>query len=153
IGGAIWSADTTEVFEEGIRIPPCRLVAGGELNEDIVSLVLGNVRLPEQVRGDLNAQLATMEVAEQRLLDLLDDMEIDDPASLFATVQERTEVAMRAGISELPDGNYAHEVEIDGIDHPLILRATLSVKGDELAVDWEGTSPQVDRAINETYNH
>ena len=153
IGGAIWSADTTEVFEEGIRVPPCKLVAAGQLNEDIVSLVLGNVRLPEQVLGDLHAQLLSMEVCEQRLLVLLGDLGVSDPAGLFAAVQDRTEAAMRASILELPDGVYRHEIEIDGVREPLILRAALEIDRDRIVVDWEGTSPQVDRAINETYNH
>ena len=153
IGGAIWSADTTEVFEEGLRLPPCKLVAAGELNEDIVSIILGNVRLPEQVLGDLHAQLAAMEVTERRLLEVLDDVEMDGPASLFAAVQERTETAMRTAIAELPDGTYSHEIEIDGLREPLVLRAALTIAGDEMAVDWEGTSPQVERGINETYNH
>jgi N-methylhydantoinase B len=153
IGGAIWSADTTEVFEEGLRVPPCKLVAAGELNEDIVSIILGNVRLPEQVLGDLYAQLAAMEVTERRLLELLDDMEMDDPVSLFAAVQERTEAAMRTAIAELPDGTYRHEIEIDGLSEPLVLKAALTIEGDEMAVDWEGTSAQVERGINETYNH
>ena len=153
VGGAIWSADTTEVFEEGLRLPPCKLVDAGKLNEDIASIVLGNVRLPEQVLGDLHAQLATMEVTERRLLELLDDLGLDDPAPLFAAVQGRTESAMRAAIDALPDGTYDHEIEIDGVHEPLHLRARLTVTGDEIEIDWDGTSPQADRGINETYNH
>jgi N-methylhydantoinase B len=153
IGGAIWSADTTEVFEEGLRLPPCKLIDAGKLNDDIVSIVLGNVRLPEQVLGDLHAQIATMEVTERRLIELLDDMGLDDPAPLFAAVQERTEGAMRAAIADLPDGTYRHEIETDGIDEPLLLKASLTIDGDQMLIDWEGTSPQVERGINETYNH
>jgi N-methylhydantoinase B len=153
IGGAIWSADTTEVYEEGLRLPPCKLVDAGQLNEDIVSIVLGNVRLPEQVLGDLHAQLLTMEVTERRLLEVVADLGVSDPAPLFAALQERTEAAMRAGIRALPDGTFTHEIEIDGVREPLVLRAALTVDGDQITVDWTGTSPQVDRAINETYNH
>jgi N-methylhydantoinase B len=153
IGGAIWSADSTEVFEEGLRLPPCKLVDEGRLNEDIVAIIEANVRLPEQVLGDLYAQLATMDVTERRLLELLDDMGLDDPAPLFAAIQERTEIAMRAAITELPDGEYVHEIEIDGITSPLLLRAALTITGDEIAIDWSGTSPQVDRGFNETFNH
>jgi N-methylhydantoinase B len=153
IGGAIWSADSREVFEEGLRIPPTKLVAAGTLNEDVAAFIAANVRLPEQVLGDLHAQLASLEVTERRLLELLDDLGLDDPAPLFAAVQQRTETAMRAAIDALPDGTYVHEIEIDGVHEPLVLRAALSVAGDEISVDWEGTSPQVDRAINETWNH
>ena len=153
IGGAIWSADTTEVFEEGLRLPPCKLVSGGRLNDDIVSIILGNVRLPEQVLGDLYAQLAAMEVTERRILELLDDLGLDDPAPLFETIQDRTETAMRDAIGALPPGAYRHEIELDGIDEPLLLRATLRIEGDGIEIDWTGTSMQVGRGINETYNH
>jgi N-methylhydantoinase B len=153
IGGAIWSADSREVYEEGLRLPPTKLVSEGQLNEDVAAIIAANVRVPEQVLGDLHAQLAAMEVTERRLLQLLDDMALDDPAPLFAAIQERTERAIRAAISELPDGTYAHAIEIDGVREPLVLSAAITVAGDEMVVDWEGTSPQVDRAINETWNH
>jgi N-methylhydantoinase B len=153
IGGAIWSADSREVYEEGLRLPPSKLVSAGRLNDDLAAVITANVRVPEQVMGDLHAQLASMEVTERRLLELLDDLQIDDPAPLFAVLQERTERAMRAAVSELPDGTYEHTVEIDGVDEPLELRAAITVTGEEIGVDWAGTSPQVDRAINETWNH
>ena len=112
IGGAIWSADSREVYEEGLRIPPTRIVAEGKINEDIAEIIKANVRLPEQVLGDLHAQLAALTVTERRLHELLDDLGLDDPAALFAAIEERTETAMRAAIAELPDGTYAHEIEI-----------------------------------------
>jgi N-methylhydantoinase B len=153
IGGAIWSADSREVYEEGLRLPPTKLVSAGRLNEDVAEIIAANVRVPEQVLGDLHAQLAALEVTERRILELLDDLGLDDPAPLFATVQRRTEDAMRAAIAELPDGRYEHCVEIDGVDKPLDLRVALTVSDDQILVDWTGTSDQVDRAINETWNH
>jgi N-methylhydantoinase B len=153
IGGAIWSADSREVYEEGLRIPPTRLVAEGRLNPDVAAIITANVRLPEQVLGDLHAQLAAMEVTERRLHELLDDLGLEDPAPLFAAIQSRTEIAMRSAIEQLPDGLYEHEIEIDGVHEPLVMRAALTIAGDEMTIDWEGTSPQVDRAINETWNH
>lgn len=153
VSGMIWSGDTREIYEEGLRLPLRRLVAGGVLNEDIAAIIDANVRLPEQVSGDLHAQLATLEVSERRLQELLDEMGMDDPAALFAAMQERSERAMRAAIAGLPDGMYAHEVEIDGVDAPLLLRVAMTVAGETIALDWSGSSPQCDRGINETYNH
>lgn len=153
VSGMIWSGDTREIYEEGLRLPLRRLVAGGVLNEDIAAIIDANVRLPEQVSGDLHAQLATLEVSERRLQELLDEMGMDDPAALFAAMQERSERAMRAAIAGLPDGTYAHEVEIDGVDAPLLLRVAMTVAGETIALDWSGSSPQCDRGINETYNH
>jgi N-methylhydantoinase B len=153
IGGAIWSADSSEVFEEGLRLPLLRIRNAGTLSEEIVSIILANVRLPEQVLGDLHAQLASVDIGARRLLDLLEDMALDKPALLFAEIQQRSEAAMRAAIALIPDGEYVHEMEIDGVDQPLVMRATVAVEGETIHIDWTGTSPQTDWAINETYNH
>jgi N-methylhydantoinase B len=153
IGGMIWSGDTQEIYEEGLRVPLRRLVAEGTLNEDLAAVIQANVRLPEQVLGDLHAQLATLEVGERRLQELLDEMDLQDPAALFASMQDRSEAVIRAAIAGLPDGTYAHAVEIDGIDTPLLLRVTMTVIGDRIVLDWSGSSPQCPRGINETYNH
>jgi len=153
VGGMIWSGDSQELYEEGLRLPLRRLVAEGTLNEDLTAVIQANVRLPEQVLGDLHAQLATLEVSERRLHELLDEMELADPAALFALMQDRSEGVMRAAIAGLPDGTYAHTVEIDGIDAPLMLRVAMTVVGDAIALDWSGSSPQCARGINETYNH
>ncbi len=153
IGGAVWSADTRELFEEGLQLPLCKLVDRGTLNPFIAAIVRQNVRLPEQVMGDLQAQLVTMEVGERRLQELLDDLGLDDPAPLFTAMRERSEAIMRAAIAALPDGTCVHEMEIDGIDTPLTLRAALTIEGDSIHVDWTGSAPQVDRGINESYNH
>jgi N-methylhydantoinase B len=153
IGGTIWSGDTTELFEEGLRLPLCRLVAGGRLNQDIASIIAANVRLPEQVMGDLHAQVAALEVAERRLHDLLDGLRLEDPAEVFQEIQDRSERVMRAEIAALPDGVYSHEVEIDGFEAPLLLRVALHVEGDSMVIDWTGSADQVERGLNETFNH
>ena len=153
IGGTVWSADTKEIFEEGLQIPVTRMVSQGEIDPLLAKIVQRNVRLPEQVMGDMAAQLATMAVGERRLQELLDDLGIDDPAPLFAVMRQRCENVMREAISDLPDGTYVHDVEIDGSDGYTLLRAALTVKGDTIHVDWTGTSPQASRGINESYNH
>jgi N-methylhydantoinase B len=153
IGGANWSADSREVYEEGLRLPPTKLVSEGRLNEQLAAVIAANVRVPEQVLGDLHAQLAALEVTERRFLELLDDLGITDPAPLFAALQQRTERGMRAAIAELPDGVYRHAIAIDGVREPLSLQAAMTVAGEDISVDWAGTSGQVDHAINETWNH
>jgi N-methylhydantoinase B len=153
IGGQIWSGDTTEIFEEGLRIPLRKLVDRGVLNADLAAVIRANVRLPEQVMGDLHAQLACLEVCERRLQELLDDLQLDDPTRFFMQMQARAESAMRAAIRALKDGAYRHAIEIDGVDTPLLLEASLSIRGDSIHVDWTGSSPQCERGLNETYNH
>ena len=153
IGGAIWSADCHELFEEGLRIPLGKLAVDGKFDEMLLRVIMGNVRLPEQVRGDIYAQLATMEVGERRLNELLDELEVDDPKPIFDEIQRRSEAAMRAAISSIQDGTYVNEIEIDGIDRPLLLRAAVTVEGDEMHIDWTGSAEQTNWAINDSFNH
>ena len=153
IGGAIWSADSRELFEEGLRIPLSKIRNRGKVNDDLLSIVLANVRLPEQVRGDIYAQLATLDVGAQRLTDLLDEMSLDDPASIFNEIETRSESAMRAAIREVPNGTYRHEMELDGVDSPLVLRAAVTIEDESIVVDWTGSSPQTQWAINDSFNH
>jgi N-methylhydantoinase B len=153
IGGAIWSADSRELFEEGLRIPLSKIRDRGKVNEDLLSIILANVRLPEQVRGDIYAQLATVDVGAQRLTELLDEMSMDDPGPIFNEIETRSESAMRAAIRGIPNGTWKHEMELDGVDGPLILRTALIVDDDSIVVDWTGSSPQTTWAINDSFNH
>jgi len=153
IGGAIWSADSRELFEEGLRIPLSKFRNSGVVNQDLLSLIMSNVRLPEQVRGDIYAQIATLDVGAQRLTELLDDMGIDDPSEIFQEIQTRSESAMRGAIGAVPDGTWVHEMELDGVDEPLILRVAVTVEGESMVVDWTGSSPQTPWAINDSFNH
>ncbi len=153
IGGAIWSADCHELFEEGLRIPLGKVAVDGKFDAMLLRVIMGNVRLPEQVRGDIYAQLATMEVGERRLNELLDELGVDDPKPIFDEIQRRSEAAMRAAIGDIKDGTYVNEIEIDGIDRPLLLRAAVTVEGDEMHIDWTGSAEQTNWAINDSYNH
>src|SRR5262249_14680294 len=143
-----------ELFEEGLHIPLCKFQKRGELNDELMRVILANVRLPEQVLGDIHAQLGCLEVGEARLNDFLDDVGADDPEPVFDAIEKRSERAMREAIEAVPDGTYRESVEIDGIDgRPLTLEVAVQVEGDRIHVDWSGSSPQCDRGINETYNH
>jgi N-methylhydantoinase B len=153
IGGAIWSADSKELFEEGLRIPLTRFRQRGVMNELLLEMIIANVRLPEQVRGDIYAQIATLDVGAQRLTELLDEMEMDDPAPVFSEIESRSESAMRSAINAVPDGTWTHEMELDGIDEPLLLRVSVTVEGDSMVIDWTGSSPQTRWAINDSFNH
>jgi N-methylhydantoinase B len=83
----------------------------------------------------------------------MDDMGLEDPSPLFDIMRERSESVMRKAIAAVPDGRYVHEMEIDGIDAPLLLRAALEINGESIHVDWTGSAAQVERGINESYNH
>ncbi|MEE8556125.1 MAG: hydantoinase B/oxoprolinase family protein, partial [bacterium] len=149
IGGKMRSPEPREVFEEGLQIPIMKLISAGRPDETLLRLLRRNVRTPELTVGDLWAQVTALDLMERRLLDLMDAYGLDSLAELAEEVQGRTERAMRAAIRELPDGSYRATMETDGLPgRPLTIALALTIAGDAVAVDFAGTSQQVDRAIN-----
>jgi N-methylhydantoinase B len=154
IGGAGWSSDCREVFEEGLRIPPVRFLKQGVQNQDVLDFILGNVRVPDQVLGDLHAQLSAAQVCGRELLEFLGDTGMDNLAALSDTLQDRAEHAMRRAIEALPDGVYHGSADADGFDDKEThIECTITVRGSELAIDYAGTSPQIDRGLNTVLNY
>jgi len=154
IGGVPWSADCQEVYEEGLRIPPMKLMVAGRENRDLMRVIRANVRVADQVMGDVAAQVTAGAVCARRLLDFLDDTGLDDLAELSATLQARADGAMRAAIAALPDGTWRHVIHADGYeDAETRIECALTVQGDTLTVDYAGTSPQVARGLNSVMNY
>lgn len=143
IGGTLIGADTKEVFEEGLFVPIMRLASAGKINEDLMDIIKANVRVPDYVVGDLHAQIAAIEVLAQRL----QEMVLEQGPELLTSVAEVThrlaEAAMRRAIVEIPDGTYHGTVESDGYDTPLRIEAAVTVRNDEITVDYTGSSPQL----------
>ena len=144
-----------EIFQEGLRIPLIRLFRAGELQQDIFDLLLLNVRLPDERRGDYNAQIAACNLGARRLTDVIGAYGIGKIEAAFGEILSRTEARMRAAVAELPDGTYRFEdvMDDDGLgtrDIPIRLKAT--VAGDRIRFDFAGTSPQVTGNINVTMN-
>jgi N-methylhydantoinase B len=149
IGGKIRSPEPREVFEEGLQIPPLKLMRAGVMDETLVAILRQNVRTPDQTLGDLWAQVVALDVMEDRVLALMRSYGLADLAELAAEIQGRCETAMRAAIASLPDGTYRSELKTDGLmETPVTIRLALTVRGDEIEMDYAGTDPQVDRAIN-----
>ncbi len=148
IGGKIRSPEPREVFEEGFQIPIMKLMRAGEADETFFRLLRQNVRAPDEVVGDLYAQLTALDLMERRVGDVMEQYNLDDLASLATEIQERSERAMRAAISELPDGTYTNEMPTDGLDIPVNLKVAITIDGDEVRADYTGSSPQVGKAIN-----
>lgn len=140
------SADCRDIYQEGLRIPPVRLVAAGELREDILEIVRLNSRVPEDRSGDLRAQIAANRVAGRRLDELCRRY---DPALLRAhtdALLAATERRIRARFAELGAGEFRHTEYLDPLDgdgEPLAFRVTLTVSPDALTFDFTGTSEQV----------
>jgi N-methylhydantoinase B len=154
IGGLGWSADATQVYEEGLRLPLCKVQRAGEFNEDVLEIIRANVRVPDSVMGDLHAQIAAGHVCGERLLEFLEDQDAPDLALLGAAIQQRAEASMRQAIRAVPDGDYAFAMDIDGFERPTHIAVTVRVRGDEIEADFAGTSPQSARSgINAVYNY
>ena len=154
IGGSLWAADCRELYEEGLRIPPLRFLVEGTPNQDVVDMILGNVRVPEQVLGDLNAQVTAQRVCARRLGEFLDDAGMVDLTELLCALQERAEAAMRTAIEAVPDGNHRGTVVADGFDaDPTRIECRMVVHGSTLHVDYAGTSRQIDRGLNSVMNY
>jgi N-methylhydantoinase B len=153
VGGRILSAESREVYEEGLRVPIMKLFDGGDVNESLVAVVRANVRTPDETVGDLYAQSACNAVGARRLAALLEEFGLDSVDPLSDEIVRRSEQAMRAAIAELPDGAYEHESWSDGFDEPVRLHVTVTVAGDELTIDFAGSSPQSRYGINLVLNY
>ncbi|MBI4277410.1 MAG: hydantoinase B/oxoprolinase family protein [Armatimonadetes bacterium] len=153
IGGRVFSADAQELYEEGLFIPVVKLMQGGRNSRDVERFLVANVRTPEELMGDLYAQMAANEVGAQRLLGFMAEYGLEDIEDLAEEVIRRSEHAMRTAIAPLPDGTYESEATVDGYDEPVTLRVRLVVRGDEILVDHSGTSPQSRRGINVVLNY
>ncbi|MBI4505167.1 MAG: hydantoinase B/oxoprolinase family protein [Chloroflexi bacterium] len=155
IGGRMRSPDNHEVFEEGLRIPVCKLYDGGRPNEMVAEFIRHNVRVPDEVLGDLRAQIAANELAGRRLIDLVEEYGVEDLGALARTIQAQSEAATRAAIRELPAGVYPYTLVVDGLGEQLTIRLTLTIDHAkaQLICDYSGTSPQQPTAFNVVPNY
>ncbi len=147
----------TEIYGEGLRLPPIRLVSKGVMNEDIEKIILANVRTPEERKGDLGSQLAATLRACQRLEGLAERYGADTLVRTMAEVMDYSERLMRAMLADLPDGDgaFADHLDGDGIpddedgnDAPIWIRMKVDKRGDRVVVDFDGTDPQTAGPIN-----
>ncbi len=149
-----FAADATEVFQEGLRIPPIKIVKGDVNQMDLWRLIMANHRTPRNTWGDLNAQIGSLRVAERSVMRLLDRHGRDAVDAASRELMDYSERWMRAEISAIPDGVYPFEgqMEDDGVvEAPITFRVTVTVDGDRLIVDWTGTDAQVRGPVNATY--
>jgi N-methylhydantoinase B len=153
VGGRGLGADARQVYEEGLFVPVTRLFVGGEPNEELFRLIRANVRAPFEVVGDLYAQAGSNDLGGARLLDMIEEFDLGDIEELSDEVCSRSERAMREAIEALADGVYENEAYTDGFDDPIRLCVSIRIDGDEMVVDYEGSSPQSERGINVVLNY
>ena len=144
-----------DVYEEGIQIPPVKLYEGGELDEKLLETVLENTRAPNQVRGDLRAQRGASNAGVEQYRELVERYGFDTFQRYVEEIFDRSETGLRQSIENLPDGSYSFEQEMDAFDGEVpVMRVEISVDGDEITVDWSGTSEQIEGfAVNGTLNY
>jgi N-methylhydantoinase B len=147
MGGAVpggFSANATEVEQEGLRLPPVKLYKEGVLDEEILSIILSNIRIADQRIGDIKAQAAALAIGERRLAALIDRYGEDVVEAAIVELKSRAAQQMRAKIATIPDGTYEGEsvVDSDGVDdRPLRIALTLRKAGTELYFDLSRSSP------------
>src|SRR6266849_2102045 len=148
------ASDSTEIYQEGLRIAPLKLYEAGKLNRTIMTFIERNVRLPVKVFGDLRAQLAACHIAEQQFAELVARYGPEQTAAFMRETVDYAERLTRASLARLPDGEWSFEdwIDDDGVDYgkPIRLFVTLKKRGGHMVVDWTGTNPQVKGAINNT---
>jgi N-methylhydantoinase B len=154
-GGAAggYNARAVEVYQEGLRIPPIRIVRAGERQDDLFRSILANVRDPETFRGDFLSQIAALEMGERAIQALARRYGAQTLVSVSADLLDQSETAMRAAIRSLPDGIHVAEdfVDGDGVEPgQKRIAVTLTIAGDQLSLDFAGTAPQAMGPINAT---
>ena len=147
-------SQATEIQQEGLRLPPVKLHRRGVLDDDILQIVLANIRVPEERIGDIRAQIGALSVGERRLTQLLDKHGEATVNAAIEVLKERSERRMRAHIASIPDGAYVFSsyMDSDGVDDkPLEVRVRVKVEGSDLAVDFEGSSPPCRGPVNSVW--
>ncbi len=153
IGGRV-SSDNHDVFEEGLFIPFVKLYDGGVLNQSILDMIRWNVRTPDEVIGDIRSQIAANHVCAEKIGQMLRENGMDCLDDLADQIISRTEKSMRDEIEKIPDGLYRAEGVIEQMkgQQDVVIKASVDVKGSDITVDLEGSSPQVNWGGNVVYN-
>ncbi|MEW6081354.1 MAG: hydantoinase B/oxoprolinase family protein [Bacillota bacterium] len=144
-------ASSSEIFQEGLRIPPIKLREGGEVKEEILNLISSNVRTSQETRGDFQAQMAANNVGERRVLEIVDRYGASQVLRYMEEIINYSERRMLAMLEQLPRGTYRFEdyLEGDGFSDDLIpIKVAVTIEGGNVHVDFTGTSPQVKGSVN-----
>jgi len=154
VGGAVpgnYNPGATDVFQEAFVLPPVRLVKAGEMNQDIVDILMRNTRLPQSANGDLTGQLSALDLGFKRLGALLSEYSGATVNAAFEALETRAESLMRSALQALPNGRWTAEdyLDNDGItDEPLAIRVALEINDDKLLIDFNGTADQCAGPVN-----
>src|SRR4051794_33617263 len=148
IGGRGMGPDGRQVYEEGLYVPLMRFAAQGVVSEALIEIVQANVREPVQVVGDLYSLVACNDVGSRRLLQMMDEFDIEDLSSLADHILTRSHEAMIEAIRQVPNGVYKNVMRIDGYEKPIDLVAEMTIGDEHIHVDFAGTSYASSYGIN-----
>ena len=154
IGGSTagsYNPKATEIFQEGIRIPPTRLMRNREMLEDVLTLIIHNTRNPAMMKSDLLAQIGSNRLAAKRIREMVDTYSVATVRKAVSETLEQTEILTRKRIAAVPDGVYCatEYIDDDGFqEEPVKIQVAVKIHGDRMLVDFEGTDPQVKGFIN-----
>jgi N-methylhydantoinase B len=147
-GGAAgtYNPQATEIFHEGIRLPPLKLVERGTVREDLWQLLMINTRCPELLDGDLRAMLGSTRIGAEEVEKIVQDLGLDDAVAHFEGILDHADRCLRAAVAAIPDGTYRAEESFENdcfVDVHLPLRVAITKQGDRMTVDFTGTAPQI----------
>ena len=140
-----------DAFQEAFVLPPVRLASKGEINQDVIDILMRNTRLPQSAEGDLNGQLGALDLGVRRMGELLGEYGGGTVAAALSALSDRAETLMRAELATLPDGRWEAEdfLDNDGItDEALPIKVALEIKGERMVLDFAGTAPRCQGPVN-----
>ncbi len=153
LGGLGMGPEGSDVFDEGLLVPPCKLLNAGEINALLVEIIKANSREPIGNEGDLYALIACCEAGANRLSQMMEEFGIDDLRALSDYIIDTSRRATVDAIAALPKGQWSNRIMTDGYDGEIKLRATLTIAEDHVLVDYAGTDPCIDKGINVPLNY
>ena len=153
LGGLGMGPDGSDVYDEGLIIPPIKLVEKGRINETLLSLIKANSRAPYQNEGDVYALIACCDVASARLASMMRELNIDNLNAVSDYIIDVSRVKTEQAIRACPNGVYRHQMRLDGYESEIDLVATMQVNDTDIVVDFSGTSPYSRYGINVPLNY
>lgn len=153
LGGQGMGPEGSDIFDEGLRIPPCRLVEGGEVNALLLEIIKTNSREPVANEGDIYALIACCEIGAKRLAEMMAEFGLEHLDPLAAHIIETSRRGTLAAIAEVPPGTYRNSLRIDGYEAEVELCASLSVSAEGILLDFTGTSGCSAKGINVPLNY
>ena len=153
LGGLGMGPDGSDIYDEGLLIPPCKLVSAGEINALLLEIVKVNSREPVANEGDIYALIACCEAGAARLAQMMEEFGLDDLTLLSEHIIETSRRGTLEAIAALPQGTWHNTLTVDGYDAPIELRAALTISRDRVLLDFDGTASCVNKGINVPLNY